>query len=138
MDTRTRRLFIIKNLIYTLALILAYVLQETPGMFSVAGIRPYLVVAAVVAVAMTEGEFPGGIYGLLGGILCDTAAFHIFGAGSVVFTVLGCGCGLVTNYLIRSNWRTALLLNASFAFIYGTVSHYLIYGMWILYVFSLL
>ena len=130
MDTRTRRLFILKNLIYTLALILAYILQETPGAFVIAGVRPNLVIAAVVAAAMTEGEFSGGLYGLLGGILSDTAAFHIFGAGSILFTVLGCGCGLVTNYLIRSNWRTAVLMNAVFAFIYGTVSHYLIYAMW--------
>ena len=130
MDTRTRRLFILKNLIYTLTVISAYVLQETPGALSIAGVKPNLVIAAVVAIAMTEGEFSGGLYGLLGGILCDTAAFHIFGAASILFTVLGCGCGLVTIYLVRSNWRTSLLMNSVFAFVYGTVSHYLIYGMW--------
>ncbi len=130
MDSKTKRLFILKNLIYTLVLILAYILQETPVLLEVMGLRPNLVIAAVTAVAMTEGEFSGGLYGLFGGILCDTAAFHIFGVASILFTVLGCGCGLVTVYLIRSNWRSALLMNFLFAFIYGSVSHYLIYGMW--------
>ena len=99
MDTRTRRLFILKNLIYTLALIAAYVLQETPLALSVGGVKPNLVIAAVVAIAMAEGEFSGGLYGLLGGILCDTAAFHIFGAASILFAAMGCGCGLITVYL---------------------------------------
>lgn len=130
MDTRTKRLFILKNVIYVLAVTAAYVLQETPKMLEIAGVRPNLVIAAVVAIAMTEGEFTGGLYGLLGGILCDTAAFHIFGAASIVFSVLGCGCGLVTVYLVRSHWRTVVMLNAAFGLIYGTVSHYLIYGMW--------
>ena len=130
MDTRTRRLFILKNLIYALALTAAYVLQETPKILAIGGVRPNLVIAAVVAIAMVEGEFSGGLYGLFGGILCDTAAFHIFGAASVLFTVLGCGCGLVTVYLVRSHWRTAFLLNLMFALVYGMASHYLIYGMW--------
>jgi len=129
-DTRTRRLFILKNLIYTLVMIFAYVLQETPGAFSIGEVRPNLVIAVVVAIAMTEGEFSGGLYGLLGGILCDTAAFHIFGAASIIFATLGCGCGLVITYLVRSNWRTAFLMNILFAFVYGISSHYLIYGMW--------
>ena len=130
MDTRTRQLFILKNLIYTLALIAVYVLQETPLALSIGGVKPNLVIAAVVAIAMAEGEFSGGLYGLLGGILCDTAAFHIFGAASILFAAMGCGCGLITVYLVRSHWRTAFLMNLLFAFVYGTASHYLIYGMW--------
>ena len=84
----------------------------------------------VTAIAMNEGEFSGGLFGLFGGLLCDTAVFHIFGAASIFFLVLGCGCGLLIIYLIQPTVRSAFLLSGSFALIYGLAAHYLIYGMW--------
>lgn len=130
MDQKQKRLFIIKNVIYTLLMLCCYILQETPGLLEFFGVRPMLIIAIVVCIAMFEGEFFGGLYGLFGGILCDTAAFHFFGIASVLFLILGCGCGLLIIYLVQPNRRTAFLLTAAFSFVYGIISHYLIYGMW--------
>ena len=119
MEQKTLRLFLWKNFIYTLLILLAYLLQETPALFP-AALRPVLVISMVTAIAMNEGEFSGGLFGLFGGLLCDTA----------VFLVLGCGCGLLIIYLIQPTVRSAFLLSGSFALIYGLAAHYLIYGMW--------
>jgi hypothetical protein len=147
LEQKTLRLFLWKNFIYTLLILLAYLLQETPALFPVA-LRPVLVISMVTAIAMNEGEFSGdstglssfwvmfaillagGLFGLFGGLLCDTAVFHIFGAASIFFLVLGCGCGLLIIYLIQPTVRSAFLLSGSFALIYGLAAHYLIYGMW--------
>ena len=129
MEQKTLRLFLWKNFIYTLLILLAYLLQETPALFPVA-LRPVLVISMVTAIAMNEGEFSGGLFGLFGGLLCDPAVFHIFGAASIFFLVLGCGCGLLIIYLIQPTVRSAFLLSGSFALIYGLAAHYLIYGMW--------
>ena len=130
MDQKTKRLIVIKNLIYTLSVLLAFILQETPVLFEIREVRPVLVIAVVTVIAMFEGEFAGGLFGLLGGLLCDTAAAHIFGVASIFFLVLGCGCGLLVIYLIQPNRKTAFLLAFGFALIYGLASHYLIYGLW--------
>ncbi|MEG1849398.1 MAG: hypothetical protein RRY21_03225 [Oscillospiraceae bacterium] len=130
MEQRTFRLFLLKNILYTLLVLACYLLQETPELLTLWGIRPTPVIGAVVAIAMTEGEFSGGLFGLFGGILCDMAAFHLSGVASIFFLVLGCTCGLLIVCLVQSNLRTALLLSAAFSLIYGLVSHYLIYGLW--------
>lgn len=118
LEQKTLRLFLWKNFIYTLLILLAYLLQETPALFP-AALRPVLVISMVTAIAMNEGEFSGGLFGLFGGLLCDTAVFHIFGAASIFFLVLGCGCGLLIIYLIQPTVRSAFLLSGSFALIYG-------------------
>ena len=101
MEQKTLRLFLWKNFIYTLLILLAYLLQETPALFPVA-LRPVLVISMVTAI----------------------------GAASIFFLVLGCGCGLLIIYLIQPTVRSAFLLSGSFALIYGLAAHYLIYGMW--------
>ena len=128
MEQKTLKLLIIKNITYTLFILLSYIVQETPGIFS--HIHPVIVLSAVISIAMNEGEFSGGLYGLLGGLLCDTAAFHMFGVASIFFSILGCTGGLLVIYLVHPNVKSAALMSAAAAFIYSSVSYYIIYGMW--------
>jgi cell shape-determining protein MreD len=79
---------------------------------------------------MAEGGFSGGLYGLLGGILIDVWAFHIFGVASVLFLIFGCAGGISTLLVIHANRKTAFLMTGLFAFLYGSLSHYVIYGLW--------
>lgn len=130
MEQKTFWLLVLKNIAYTLLVLCCYIAQEAPGMLWSMGLRPVAVIAAVSALAMNEGELSGGLFGLFGGILCDTAAFHIFGVASIFFMVLGCAVGLLVLYLIQPTLYSALLLSGGFALIYGFAAHYLIYGMW--------
>lgn len=130
MEQKTFWLLILKNMVYTLLVLTCYILQETPGASFAPGLRPMAVIAAIGALAMNEGELSGGLYGLFGGVLCDTGAFHIFGVASIFFLVLGCAVGLLVLYLIQPNFLSALLLTGGFALIYGLIAHYLLYGMW--------
>ncbi len=130
MEQKTLRLFILKNIIYTILVLICYILQETPRLLVIGNVRPVLVISVIAAIAMVEGEFAGGLFGLLGGVLCDTAAFHIFGVAPIFFLILGCSCGLLVIYLIQPNVKTAFLLCGGFALVYGVIAHYLIYGLW--------
>ena len=130
MDQKQKRSFIIKNAVYTLLILCCYLLQEVPSLLELFGVRPMLVAAMVVCISMFEGELYGGLYGLVGGLLCDTAAFHFFGIASVLFLLMGCGCGLLIIHLVQPNHKTAFLLSGAVSFVYGIISHYLIYGMW--------
>lgn len=130
MEQKTLRLFILKHVIYTVLVLVCYILQETPRLLAIGNVRPILVISVIAAIAMIEGEFAGGLFGLLGGVLCDTAAFHIFGVAPIFFLILGCACGLLVIYLIQPNVKTAFLLCGGFALVYGVIAHYLIYGLW--------
>lgn len=130
MEQKTLRLFIFKNMIYTALILVCYIVQETPRLLVIGTVRPVLVISVITAIAMLEGEFAGGLFGLLGGVLCDTAAFHIFGVAPMFFLIIGCACGLLIIYLIQPNVKTAFLLCGGFALIYGFIAHYLTYGIW--------
>ena len=61
---RKRALIAGKHLIYCFGLIFCYVLQTTPGFLQIFGVKPFLVIPAVIAIAMQEGEFQtGALYG---------------------------------------------------------------------------
>lgn len=62
---RKRALIAGKHLIYCFGLIFCYVLQTTPGFLQIFGVKPFLVIPAVIAIAMQEGEFTGALYGAL-------------------------------------------------------------------------
>lgn len=67
MNNNKAKVYAVKYCSYVLILLALYVLQTTPGFLSVFGIKPNLVIPAVVCIAMVEGEFVGGLLGALGG-----------------------------------------------------------------------
>ena len=66
-STQTRRHALLagKYLLYAGLVLLCYILQNTPGFLEIFGVKPFLVIPAVLAIAMFEGEFVGALYGAL-------------------------------------------------------------------------
>ena len=77
---------------------------------SVFGIKPNLVIPAVVCIAMVEGEFVGGLLGALGGMLLDLGAFSVFGFYSIQLLVICVAIGLLVIYLMKNNLLSAAIL----------------------------
>ena len=115
--------------VYALLLLLLHFLQEAPA-FSFFGVRALPVIGLFIPIAMLEDEFCGGLYGLLAGILCDTASMAIFGVASMLFLIMGCAAGLLTIYLVNARARSAVLFTAAAAGVYGLICHYMLYGVW--------
>lgn len=130
MEQRLRKLLLFKNAIYAVLLIICFVLQETPALWSIYAVRPNIVIAFITVLAMYEGEFSAAVYGLFGGLLCDMAAFHLYGVATLFFIFLGCFSGLAIIYLMQQNKRIAFLLTFGCALAYGLVTYFLIYGLW--------
>mgnify|MGYP007020106770 CR=1 FL=1 len=55
---RKRALIAGKHLIYCFGLIFCYVLQTTPGFLQIFGVKPFLVIPAVIAIAMRRRPSP--------------------------------------------------------------------------------
>jgi rod shape-determining protein MreD len=127
---RQKLLIALKHAGYMLMLLTVYVLQVTPGLFSLFGVKPMPVIALAVCIAMAEGEFAGGLYGVFCGLLLDFGAFTLFGINSVLMLICGVATGLLTIYLVRDGLRSAFLLTLAAAALVGVAGYFFLYGMW--------
>lgn len=89
---------------FSIYFVLAYlltVLQNTPRLFAIGGIKPVLVAGLVVSVAMVEGEFSGGLFGAVAGLLTDFFSYNKFGYNGLMFFVCCVCIGLLVQSLMR-------------------------------------
>lgn len=124
----TKKSVIQKNLFYSLAVFVLYIMQTTPGFLSISGVKPAPLYAAAIAIALFEEPFEGSVYGLTIGLLCDTSGFAFFGFNAFF---LGLCCFLagmlvarifrptLATYLLYVLTATFFLLNLLFVFEYG-------------------
>lgn len=119
-----------KHLFYVVALVLLYVLQSTPGLFEVFGVKPNFVISAAVCIAICEGEFIGGLYGAFTGVLCDFGAATLFGFNGMLLLVCCTAAGLVTVYLLRSTLMNYIMLTFATLALRGLLDYMLSYAMW--------
>lgn len=128
--TSKRHLIFFKYFTYVLLLLLLYVLQTTPRLFSIADVKPNLLIPAAVCISMYEGEFTGGILGALAGLLCDLGSFTIFGFNGIL-VLAGCvAVGLLTIYLMQLKIVNALLLGGGVLLVRGLVEYFFYFQMW--------
>lgn len=127
---RIRPVVILRYLVYFLVFLLLYVLQTTPGFLAVFGVKPNLLLAAAVCLAMFEGEFVGGLYGAMAGILLDLSALGYFGFHSILMLVFCVMIGLAVIYLLRLTCLNALLLTGGVMLVVELLHYYFYYAMW--------
>ena len=124
------RLRIAQQGVYVLLLGVLYVLQTTPGFLQVGGVRPNLVVPAAICIAMLEGEFLGGVYGALAGVLCDLGGMSIFGFNGIILLAAGVAAGLAFIYLLRPCLANFLLVTLGALAARGLLDYFFNYYMW--------
>ena len=93
--------FALKHLCYAVSMLVLFTLQTTPGLFELWGVKPILVVPFAVCIAALEGEFIGGLYGALAGLLCDLAGSWVFGFHAILCLCCHVAVGLAAIYLVR-------------------------------------
>ena len=111
----------IKYVSLTAFVFLMFVLQ---GMIfphlEIYGIKPLILPAAVVAIAIHEGCENGTLFGLIGGVFCDLTFNQPTVAFTVLLTAIGTVVGILSEGFLRKNYITflvcsfgALLLSAA-------------------------
>lgn len=105
-----KRYEIIKYTVYSLEILLSFVIQTTPYLLpSVFGEKAFLLLPAVLSVAVFEGDIPAAAFGLAGGLLADISFGGTIGFFSIVFVPLCYAISrLMTDY-IRTNVLTVML-----------------------------
>lgn len=115
---------------YGLLLLFLYILQTTPGLLEVLGIKPFFIVPAVICIAMYEGEFVGGLFGAYGGLLCDLGSYTIFGFYSILLLIICTATGLAIIYLMKQNRLNAIIIGGGAMLALGILEHFFYYTMW--------
>lgn len=107
-----------------------YILQSTPGILEFWGYKPLPLAACVVAVAMLEHEYTGGLFGAFAGMLCDLNANTYFGFNAVMFLLCGVAVGLLCEYLTQRNMRNCVVFTAAFLVILCSVNYFFQFGIY--------
>lgn len=112
---------LIKRTIYVFTIVLLCLAQNTAGFFPEAfGARAFLLVPAIVCIAMFEKETAGMLFGLFAGLLWDV--FASGGTFNAIFlTAVGFLCGILVSNLVRNNIITASIFSAISILFYSTI-----------------
>lgn len=106
---KRRRIIAEKYGLYFFLLLLLYVLQNDPNLFSINGIKPMLALPLAVCVGMMEGEVAGGLFGMMAGLLCDTGSTILFGFQSLIYLAACAAVGLLVIYFMQPSLINSLI-----------------------------
>ena len=121
---------VVKWFIYSLLLIILFVISQTPNVLSFFGVRAVLILPLTLLVAIFEGEFAGGIYAACAGMLWGCSADMVFGYYSIILLVLAVACALIAQYGLSVSLFSSLLLSAGSAVILFLLDFFFQYAIW--------
>lgn len=96
---------------YGLSTLLVLLLQTSPRAFpTIFGARPMPMLTFVICVAIFSGARTGAAIGLAAGVLCGIFSFYVFGFDAILLMLFGLAAGLLSEWFLRANFFTAMLL----------------------------
>lgn len=117
----------IRRGILALLIIIGAILQNTAHVFpTIFGARAFLLIPTVVCISMFEKNISASIYGAFAGVLWDITSGASPGFNTIVLMLIATLCGLLINYLMRNNMRTATVLTSCSLAVY-TLCYWLFY-----------
>ena len=110
----TRRDFIVKWLVHTLALLPVWGLHmRVLSQARIFGASPQLLPVAAAAVGVLQGPAAGAGFGILVGVLWDAGFAHTHGLLLVLGSLIGLGAGIMAKYILRQDLPGAFLCTAA-------------------------
>lgn len=119
-------------ILYGLFVLLIALFQMSPRGFPViAYARPTPLVLLTVCVAMLEGPALGSVIGAAAGLLWDLYSMRIFGYYGLLLMVIGLTVSLLVQWLLRSNFLSAMLLSISSVIVYTLLDWLICYVLFL-------
>lgn len=105
---------VIRRVAFLVEILVAFVLQETPGLIpSLWGAKPVAVLPVVLSVALFEEETPSMLFGLFGGLLIDFGYGSMLGFHGLLLAAVCHGVSRLAADLVRTNLLTAMLFSTA-------------------------
>lgn len=129
-DKKFKWIPVIKWLVYSVLLLLAYTLQTTPELFSIAGIKPVLVLPIAICVCMYEGVLSATIFSMIAGLLWDISSDKLFGFNAIIFIICGMLISLLCIYYLRTKLVNAIFFISVTGLIQMGLDFLFYYAFW--------
>ena len=118
--------------LYGVLVLLIALMQMSPRGFPViAYARPTPLILFTVCVAMLEGPALGSVMGVVAGLLWDWCSMRIFGYYGLMLMVIGLTVSLLVQWLLRSNFLSAMLLSVSSVVVYTLLDWLICYVLFL-------
>lgn len=127
---KRRRIVIMKYVLYSLLLLILYMVQSDPHMLYIEEIKPLLVLPYAICIAMMDGELAGGLFGLAAGILSDTSSTILFGFQSLIYMAACVAVGLVVIYFMQPSLTNSLIFVSAILAARLLLEYFFYYVMW--------
>jgi rod shape-determining protein MreD len=98
--------------VYSIELLVLYLLQTTAVLPAVCGVRPLLLIGAAMSIALFEGEAVGMVAGIVAGLLMDMGGAELLGVHALLLGMAGFVLGSMTSELFKANLPVLLLAMA--------------------------
>lgn len=104
----------LRYITYTLEIVLALVLQDTPGfMLEVFGGRPVLLIPVALTIAVFEPSCTASIwFGVVCGLLTDYTSSGAVGFFAILLAIMGYVVNIIMHDYIKANLLTTILISA--------------------------
>ena len=102
---------VLKTICYLLFLVLVYVIETANMPLALFGFRIDLLPCIPAAIALMEGPFFGGMFGLLTRILYDVGFVGVDGLFPIYYMLFGIAAGAVSMRFLRRMFPSMLLLS---------------------------
>lgn len=127
---RTRRARLrgfLRWLCYSLLLLLFYLWEVAP---LIRGWCPLLIIPLATAVAMFEGEFAAGIFGVVCGLMLDIASGTLIGFSSMWLLVICPTISLLGQFWLKTSWLTHLVMNTITVVFICSMDYLFLHWVW--------
>lgn len=98
--------------------LILYLLQYAGVFPPIGGVRPLLLVSAVIAAAMFLRQWGGAVFGCAAGLFMDAVTSGASSFNTLVLLLIGCACGLLITCLFNNTLGVGFLLQAGFLALY--------------------
>lgn len=106
-----------RTLLLAAVIVVSLVLESTVlAPLRVGGVRPDLLVIAVIAVAMVDGPVTAAVFGFAAGLVADLLFANHVGVSALVYTVVGFGMGVGRAWITSNSTLLHLLLAGAASF----------------------
>jgi rod shape-determining protein MreD len=95
---------------YLFVFLILYVIQTTPSIFPIS--LPFLLIGAVVALAMFEGEITGAVFGVIFGLIWDIQFGSVIGFNALILMIIGVFAGLMISSLLQNKMISFIIITA--------------------------
>ncbi len=120
----------IKWAIYAAMILGLYVIQTTPGLLAICGIKPMLLIPLCVSVACFEKPMASGIFGLCCGLFTDAASDYLLGFNALIFMLCCVTISLIHTNFLKSKLPDTLISGIFLLVIQRGLDYFFYYNIW--------